>query len=79
MRHSARCVSGFRQNAFYAKWPVPLGMRTNSVDMDTVIETMILDVEEENGVEYEWVKDDEWDKWPVPLSHYKEGPSEEGP
>ena len=34
-------------------------MRTNSVDMDTVIETMILDVEEENGVEYEWVKDDE--------------------
>ena len=36
-----------------------LGMRTNSVDMDTVIETMILDVEEENGVEYEWVKDDE--------------------
>ena len=27
-----------------------LGVRTNSVDMYTVIETMILDVEEENGV-----------------------------
>ena len=37
----------------------PFSMRTNSVDMDAVIETMILDVEEENGVEYEWVKDDE--------------------
>ena len=45
-------------SASFALW-MDFGVTKMGVNPDSVIETMILDVEEENDVEYEWVEDED--------------------